>query len=592
MANYQLSSWDLSEIKIKNIPETVRKIGKLTAALESKKHLLTESIPADTFLSFVKGLELLKKEVNVWLGAYAQLKFAENSGDEDASALCSRIKTIATKIDNRLLFFELWFKNLPEGKAKELITASGKYHYFLECLRKTKPYTLKENEEKIINIKDAHGSSSLNSVYSIFTSQFEFVFAGKKLNQNELLVYVRDFSAEKREAAYRALLEKYKQNKDVIGEIYRSLLDDWREECVGLRGYKNAVSVRNVDNDIPDKAVEMLLNACRKNQHLFQKFFEIKRKKLKLRKMRRFDLYAPYGKEDNNISYNEAVNTVLDSFRRFSPIFNKEALNIIKTKHIHSRLQKNKNPGAFCSAVSAALNPYILLNYTGTLRDVSTLAHELGHGLHYNLAGKQSEFTFSAALPLAETASIFSEMLLSEYLQEKEPEKSKELLFAKLDEFYASIIRQAGFVDFEIKAHKMVEEGKTIKEISNVYLADLRKQLGNKIVVDDIFAYEWCYIPHIFHTPFYCYAYAFGNLLALALYEMYKCGKRKEKEKENEKRKEKGKEFASKIIELLSKGGSESPLEITKAVGVDICSEEFWQKGFDAIGKMVEEVSD
>ena len=196
----------------------------------------------------------------------------------------------------------------------------------------------------------------------------------------------------------------------------------------------------------------------------------------------------------------------------------------------------------------------MLLNYAGTLRDVSTLAHELGHGIHHNLARNQTEFTFHAPLPLAETASIFSEMVLSERLLEKYPERAKDLLFIKLDELYASIIRQAGFVRFEMKAHKMLEEGKTIDEMSAVYLQDLRRQLGPKVVVDDIFAYEWCYIPHIFHTPFYCYAYAFGNLLTLALYEKYK---------------EEGSSFADKIVEMLAKGGSASPTEITRAVGVD-----------------------
>jgi len=208
---------------------------------------------------------------------------------------------------------------------------------------------------------------------------------------------------------------------------------------------------------------------------------------------------------------------------------------------------------------------------------VSTLAHELGHGVHMTLSQKQTEFTMDACLPLAEAASIFSEMLLSEQMMKLNPRAAKQMIFTKLDDLYASIIRQAGFIEFEKKAHEMIKDGRTTDEISAVYLTDLRKQLGPKVIVDDLFAYEWAYIPHIFHTPFYCYAYAFGNLLTLALYEMYK---------------EKGPAFAERIVEMLSKGGSESPVEITKAIGVDITSELFWQKGFEAIKQMIDLVDD
>lgn len=575
MVEYKLSSWDLSEIKPSDLKSLFNQIEKKVSSFQEKRKILTKDISAEQFISLVKELEHLRI-ITRKLGTYPQLKFAENSSDQQAAALSSKVDTFLTKQGNQLIFFNLWFKSLSENKADELIKASGKYRYFLENLRRTAPYTLKENEEKIINIKDLAGVSALNCVYDILTSQFEYAFEGKKLTQDALLVYARSPSSQKREGAYKALLAKYLQHRDVIGEIYKNIINNWREESIGLRRYKNPLNVRNVANHIPDKAVESLLKVCEKNQHLFHRFFEIKRKKLGLKQMRRFDLYAPLQKkEEPELSYDSAVKLVLDTFKDFSSEFYREALTIINKKRVHSCLQKNKTTGAFCCSVTAQLNPYVLLNYAGTLRDVFTLAHELGHGIHHNLARNQTEFTSQAALPLAETASIFSEMLLSERLQEKYPSKSKELLYVKLDEIYASIIRQTGFVNFEIKAHQLMEEGKTIEEMSKVYLTDLRKQLGPKVKVDDIFANEWGYIPHIFHSPFYCYAYAFGNLLTLALYEMYK---------------ERGREFTPKIIELLSKGGSESPQQITKAIGVDITSEAFWQKGFDVIKKMIDKV--
>ena len=575
MKTYQLSSWDLSEIRPANLQKTLQGIEVKTKSIERWRPRLTDSISSQDFLALLSKLEEIQI-LNSKLGTYAQLWFAEDSSNQRASALLSQVENFLTRMNNQLLFFGLWFKQLPQREASRLIRSSGKYHYFLEKMYKSKPYILQEKEEKIINIKDVTGVSALNSIYNILCSQFEFEFGGKKIGQEELLTAVRNPSPQKREAAYRTLLEKYKAHKDIIGEIYRNIATDWREENVRLRGYKSPINVRNLGNDIPDKAVEALLKVCERNEHLFQRFFELKRKKAGLQKMRRFDLYAPLQKKkEKEIPYAEAITTVLETFHDFSPAFHREASNIINAEHIHSKVQKNKDTGAFCCSVTAKLNPYVLLNYTGTLRDVSTMAHELGHGIHHNLARNHTEFTFHAPLPLAETASIFSEMVLSERLLKKYPDRTKNLLFIKLEELYASIIRQAGFVRFEIKAHQLLEEGKTIDEISTVYLQDLRKQLGPKVEVDEIFAYEWCYIPHIFHTPFYCYAYAFGNLLTLALYETYK---------------EKGPAYADRIVEMLAKGGSQSPLEITKAVGVDITSEKFWQSGFDVIAQMLKKV--
>ena len=276
------------------------------------------------------------------------------------------------------------------------------------------------------------------------------------------------------------------------------------------------------------------------------------------------------------MGYDESLNLVLEVYGKFSPLWKKEALTIIQNKHIHSKVQKNKQSGAFCCSVTTELPPYCLWSYTGKLRDVSTIAHELGHGVHHQLARNNTEFTAHACLPLAETASILGEMILSEKVMESDPKQAKDLLFFKLEDLYASIIRQAGFVRFEQKAHQMMEDGKTIQEMSEVYITDLRKQLGPKVEIDELFSYEWAYIPHIFHTPFYCYAYAFGNLLTLALYEMYK---------------ERGPSFAVRINEFLAAGGSASPVELTRKLGIDIASEKFWQKGFDVVEKMVEEIS-
>jgi oligoendopeptidase F len=563
--------WNLDEIKYFSLKKEMQSIENKVRSLETSRKKLTNKIIIKEFISLLKKIEVIRVQT-AKLGVYSHLKFCENSTDQKAVAEMSFIENFLTKMGNRLIFFNFWFKQLPEKKVQQLIKESGPYKYHLQLLRKNKKYTLKENEEKIINIKDSVGFYALNNVYNIFTSSFEFSYEGKKRTQEEMVTYIRSPSPKVRENAYKILLVPYVKNKDVLGEIYKNLLNDWREENVALRGFKTPISVRNTANDIPDKAIEVMLKVCEKNQKLFQRFFELKRKKLGLKKMRRFDLYAPLKEEKTKISYEQAIKMVLDTFYSFSKEFGQAAEKIIKNKHIHSKIQKGKRSGAFCCPASTQVLPYVLLNYTNKFRDVSTLAHELGHGVHFVLASNQTEFTHDACLPLAETASIFSEMLLSERIMQTDSKIAKEMMFTKVDDLYASIIRQARFVSFEKKAHGMMEEGKTIDEMSQVYLTDLKKQLGSKISVDNIYAYEWAYIPHIFHTPFYCYAYAFGNLLTLALYEMYK---------------ENPQVMVPKIISMLSKGSSESPIEITKAIGVDITSSKFWQKGFDYIEKMI-----
>ena len=572
---YKLAPWDLSEITPKDLDKTFKEIERRTNNIVKKKKQLNNSISTKTFNKIIKELEELRI-ISAKLGVSTHLKWSENAQDQKAAALASKVENFLTKQGNKLIFFGLWFKKLPDKKANQLIKSSGKYHYHFEIMRKRRKYTLEENEEKIINIKDTTGISALNNIYNILTSKFVYEFKGKKKTQEEMVSYVRSSSASIRKDAYLALFKPYKEHKELIGEIYKNVLNDWREESVNLRGYKNPINVRNVVNDIPDEAIQALLNVCKKNEKIFHKFFEIKRKKLGLKKLRRFDIYAPLKEEKEKISYDKAVRLVLDTFYDFSYEFGTYAERILSNNHVHSNIQKGKRSGAFCCPSTIEHYPYVLLSYTGKYRDVSTLAHELGHGIHMSLANqKQTEFTSDACLPLAETASIFSEMLLSEKVMKDDPKAAKNMLFTKLDDLYASIIRQAGFVRFEVVAHEMMREGRTIDEMSDVYLKMLKKQLGPNVEVDDVYKYEWSYIPHIFHTPFYCYAYAFGNLLTLAIYEMYK---------------EKGKAFVPKIIKMLETGGSMEPVQIAKIVGADITSEKFWQKGFDVIKKMIKQV--
>jgi oligoendopeptidase F len=269
---------------------------------------------------------------------------------------------------------------------------------------------------------------------------------------------------------------------------------------------------------------------------------------------------------------------VLDSLASFAPILAEHAKRVFSEGHIDSEIRDGKESGAFCFSVLPGLTPWVLANYTGTVRDVATLAHELGHAIHAMMARDHSILTLRSALPLAETASVFSEMVLTDRLLEEEPDVQarRDLLAAAVDDAYATVMRQAYFVLFERQAHSMIAEGNTTDDLRKAYMENLLEQFGDAVEMDEIFQWEWVSIPHIYQTPFYCYAYTFGQLLVLSLYQRYK---------------EEGASFIPRYLKILSYGGSKSPAYILSEAGVDMEAASFWQGGFGVIRAMVDELA-
>jgi oligoendopeptidase F len=456
----------------------------------------------------------------------------------------------------------------------------GDDSYFLASMRRFKPYMLSEKEEKIVNIKDVTGSSALSNLYDIMTNGFTFKLRVdeklKSMTQEELTTFVRSPDAKVRKQAYTALLKKYKSNRSALGEIYRSLVLDWQNEGLTLRGYKTSLGMRNLGNDIPDKAVDALLSVCKKNGDVFKEYFNLKNALCGIDNPTRFDLYAPYHDTETKYTFDQAKKIVLDTLGDFSPNMQTLAQEVYDKNHIHSDIQEGKRSGAYCYSMSPSVAPFVMLNFTQTLNDVSTLAHETGHAVHALLARDHSYFTFHSSLPLAETASIFSEMLLTQKLLKTADKATKtSILLRQLDHIYASVGRQAYFVLFEQEAHEAIRNSATLDDLDKIWMNGLRKQFGGALKVPALFANEWLYIPHIYQSPFYCYAYAFGNLLVLALYRMY----------ENQ-----GQAAVDKILKILAYGGSKSPADILQEVGIDITTQEFWQSGFDVITELIEEL--
>ncbi len=419
------------------------------------------------------------------------------------------------------------------------------------------------------------------TVYSMLTNRLEFELEldgeVRTLTRDELTRYVRSPKPERREAAYRELLEVFSGEANILAQIYSNRVRDWASENLEIRGFSSPLAVRNLANDIPDEAVETLLEVCRERATVFQRYFRLKAGWLGMERLRRFDVYAPIEESEREIPYGEAVGMVLDTFEGFHPRIAAAARRVFDESHIDSEVRKGKRGGAFCLTVTPAHTPWVLANYTGEPRDVATLAHELGHAVHSMLAEEHSVLTQHPVLPLAETASVFAEMLLTERLLEEEssPAARRELLAMAIDDTYATVLRQAYFVLFEQRAHQAITEGRSPEELDAIYFSLLEEQFGDSVELAPEFGREWISIPHIFHTPFYCYAYCFGQLLVLALYQRFK---------------EEGDAFKPGYLRLLAHGGAARPAAILEEAGVDMANADFWRGGFEVIEGMVEEL--
>jgi len=586
--------WDLSELlkdPIKSeFDKSLGDINAKVANFEEKKSSLGHDITTTDFMKLIKESEEIAESLS-YVAGYAHLKYAEDTSSNDIGALVTKVNIFSSEISNKLLFFDLWFKKvLDKENADRLIRGSPDvYKDYLLHERSMSKYTLNESEEKIINILDVTGISALIKIYDRMTNGFEFEYIEERgtrkirktiTNKEKLVSLVRSSKSSERVAAYRSLLSTYKKNSGVLGEIYINRILNWNNEYVLLRGFPTPISVRNLSNNISDETIRALLNVCRSNSKVFHQYFREKAKILKVKKLERYHLYAPLKTQNQKkITFGEALKMVLDAFDDFHPEFKTVVQDLVTKKHIHSKLQDNKQGGAFCSTISPKVDPFVLLNFDGTLRDISTMAHEFGHAIHSVLAADKPISVQHPSLPLAETASVFGEMILNDRLLDQVKKKDRKIMLAEqIDDFYATIMRQAYFTIFEISAHETIGKNSAtnIDELSEIYMDNLREQFGNSIKISDDFKYEWLYIPHFYHSPFYCYAYSFGNLLVMSLYQQFK----------NE-----GKGFIPKYIRILSSGGSKKPEDLLLGEGIDISKEDFWQRGFNLVNDKINELN-
>ena len=587
MMKYQPGIWDLTKLvkdpKSPVFQKQIKELEKKAETFEKIKSKLNPKISSSKFKNILQQVEEISENMSK-IGGYASLSYSSNTQSDEATSLMSRMSKLGSEISNKILFFDLWWKTQVDDKnAKRLMKDAGELTEYLAHKRLFAKYALSEPEEKIINTLDVTGISALVKLYDKITNSYEYKMKiggkNKVLTREELTNYVRSTNPKIRETAYKTILDKYTKNKGVIGEIYQNIVLNWRDEGIEIRGYKSPISMRNIGNDVDDKTIESLLAVCKKNSPVFQKFFVQKAKMLKMKKLRRYDIYAPATAniKEKNYTYDKSVKLVFESLGKFSSTLENYARKVFNENHVDSEIRQGKRDGAFCSTLSPKTTPFVLVNFTGKSRDVFTLAHELGHAVHSQAAQDRSILVQDAPLPLAETASTFSELLLYDNLSDKISDDEKKIMLSeKIDDLYATILRQSFFTIFEVDAHKQIGDGTTIDEISKLYLQNLKKQFGNSVILSDDFAIEWSCIPHFYHTPFYCYAYSFGNLLALSLFQRYK---------------KEGKDFVPAYLNILAAGGSKKPEKLLSEYGFDIRSPKFWQEGFDYVKDQVKALS-
>jgi len=466
--SYKKGRWSLNDLfPSGDSPEmktAVANLEKLVSDFERFRKTLADDISLDTLLQIIRDLEEVTK-LSQRINGYAELLFTEDTQNQAAQSLVAKTQQMAADTSNQVMFFNLWWKSLDEKIAKKLMQDSGDFRYWLEEMRHFKPYTLSEPEEKVINIKDLTGSNALVMLYDSFTNRYTFnVEVGgekKEVTRGELMSYVRMPDADLRARSYQELYRVYGQDGSILGQMYQTLVRDWRNELIKMRGYKTPISARNLHNDIPDEVIDTLLSVCQENAPIFQRFFQLKAATLGMEKLRRYDIYAPVTTATKDYSFGNAAEMVLDSFHEFDPRFASAAMKVVHEKHIDSEVRKGKRAGAFCATVTPELTPWVLVNYQGHSEDVATLAHELGHAIHSLLASDHSIFTQHACLPLAETASTFGEMMLVDRMLEEESDENvrRDLLFKQVDDSYATIMRQAFFALFEKEAQATNSNG-------------------------------------------------------------------------------------------------------------------------------------
>jgi len=514
---------------------------------------------------------------------YAHLIFAEDSASESAKKLSQQAAEAGNRLSRELLFFDLEIMALPENQFATLSSQPclKNYLHYIASIRKFQPHTLPEREEQLLKLKDLTGCTAFTRLFDELSASFKFNMEidGKiqEFTGEELLGYLHNPDRELRERAFGIFLEKHGEQSLIYSTIFNTIALDHGEE-MKLRGYTQPMQSTNIGNELTDETVENLMRVTEANYSLAQEYFRLKAALLGVEKLKNTDIYAPLAESPKKYSFEAAKELVMQAYCDFNPEYQPLIEALFSTGRIDVQPRVGKSGGAFCMGISPEITPYLLLNHTENLRDVATLAHELGHALHFMLAGKQSLINYHAPLPLAETASVFGEMLLTRMMLDAENDKTVKisLLCAKIEDIIATTCRQVVLTRFEQRLHLERRAGLlTEARICELWLEENGKLFGDSVEMIAAYRWGWSYISHFIHTRFYCYSYTFAELLVLALYRQYQL---------------RGTDFIPGYNALLESGGSLSPADSATLAGVDITRPEFWQNGYDILAGLVAEL--
>jgi oligoendopeptidase F len=500
---------------------------------------------------------------------YAHLLFSGDTGNPRHGALVAAAQEGESEVRRAVLFFDLEWIALPEPRAQALLAdpALGRYRHYLEVARRERPYILSEPEEKVLAVTGNTGRLAFQRLFDSVVGGIRCQVEGREATLEEALSGLYRPERPARQAAAEAITDALLGQQRVLTFALNTLVQEHADQD-RLRSRPHAMRARNLANEIEQETVDALLDACDRSMPLVRRYYALKRRLLGVDTLYDHDRYAPIGAELPRWSWPEARRLVLQAYGEFSPRMAEIVRQFLERGWIDAEVRPGKTGGAFSASTLPDVHPYILLNYTDTPRDVMTLAHELGHGVHQYLARGRGYFQQSTPLTTAETASVFGEMLAFQRLLAGQPAPRQQLalLCGKLEDMFMTVHRQAALTRFEQALHRTRREQGELDAaaIGEIWLTANRAMYGDSVVLTGRYTHWWGYISHFVHSPFYCYAYCFGELLVLALYRRYE---------------QEGSPFVPRYLALLEAGGSGAPRDLLRPLGVDIDDPAFWDQG-------------
>ena len=580
-----LPEWDLSDLyAAEDSAELTRDMGwleKECADFAKDYEGKLADLDAEGLLKAVQRYE----EIDVIAGrimSFAGLRYYQVTTDADRAKFMADCQDKITNFTTPLVFYSLEFNRLDDARLASLLDQNGdlaRYKPVFDRMRAMKPHQLSDELERFLHDQSTVGAAAWNRLFDETMAGLEFQVDGETLNLEATLNLLSEQDRAKREAATHALTAVFRENLKIFARVHNTLAkekeieDRWRNMPSPQHG-------RHLANHVEPEVVQALRDAVvAAYPRLSHRYYKLKAKWMGLDRMQVWDRNAPLPMEDDRlVDWDEAKQTVLDAYGQFDPEMAKLAEPFFTKGWIDAAVKPGKAPGAFAHPTVTTVHPYVMLNYLGKPRDVMTLAHELGHGVHQVLAAEQGELLSSTPLTLAETASVFGEMLTFRKLLDgaKTQEERKVMLAGKVEDMINTVVRQIAFYDFECKLHAARSEGElTPDDINAIWMSVQAESLGDVFDFADGYETFWAYIPHFVHSPFYVYAYAFGDGLVNALYAVYEEG---------------DPDFRSKYFDMLKAGGSKHHKELLAPFGLDASDPAFWDKGLSMIEGFIDEL--